>query len=56
MLTVKTGSRVRAFDPRTLGVIKHGTVTTVGRKYVWIDFGLTGSCRCRFSEIVQVLP
>jgi len=33
------GDRVRAFHPRTLGVIYHGTVVIAGRKYVHVDFG-----------------
>lgn len=41
----RVGEMVRAFDPRTLGVIKCGRVLKIGRKYVTIDFGLTGTAK-----------
>jgi len=33
------GEAVRAFHPGTLGVVKTGTVVTVGPKFAKIDFG-----------------
>ncbi len=41
----RVGETVRAFDPRTMGVVKQGTVTKIGRKYLTIDFGLSGTCK-----------
>ena len=41
----RVGETVRAFDPRTLGVIKVGRSVKIGRKYVTVDFGLTGTAK-----------
>lgn len=41
----RVGEQVRAFDPRTMGVVKVGRVVKIGRKYITIDFGLTGTAR-----------
>jgi hypothetical protein len=41
----RVGETVRAFDPRTFGVVKVGRIVKIGRKYVTIDFGLTGTAR-----------
>jgi len=54
-MEIKNGYRVRAFDPRTLGVIKEGSVLNVGRKYARIDFGLTGPTRVRLADVVEVI-
>ena len=51
---IVTGYEVRAFDPRTLGVVKYGRVQTVGRNFARIDFGVTGAVRVRISDIVEV--
>jgi len=41
----RVGEMVRAFDPRTLGVVKVGRIVKIGRKYVTVDFGLTGTVK-----------
>lgn len=33
------GDNVQAFHPRMFGVVVHGRVVTVGRKWLHIDFG-----------------
>lgn len=48
----RVGETVRAFDPRTLGVVKHGKVLKVGRKYLTIDFGLSGVCRVHERDLL----
>lgn len=48
----RVGEDVRAFDPRTLGVVKVGTVTKIGRKYVTIDFGLTGTAKVSARDML----
>jgi hypothetical protein len=50
----KQGERVRAFHPRRFGVVNHGTVVWVGRKYVLVDFGqlLGGSFRVSMRDVV----
>lgn len=48
----RVGEQVRAFDPRTLGVVKVGTVTRIGRKYVTVDFGLSGSVRVSARDMM----
>jgi hypothetical protein len=48
----RVGERVRAFDPRTLGVVKVGTVTKIGRKYATVDFGLTGCARVTARDLL----
>jgi len=35
----KVGDNVQAFHPRMLGVVLYGTVVTVGRKWLTVDFG-----------------
>lgn len=45
---------VRAFDPRTLGVVKHGRVVKVGRKYAHIDFGLSGVAKVLHKDVLEV--
>lgn len=49
------GMEVRAFDPRTLGVVKCGTVVSVGRKYLRVDFGLTGVARVALRDVLGVV-
>lgn len=39
LASLHVGDRVRAFHPRTLGVVLQPTVAKVGRKYVHCDFG-----------------
>ena len=53
---IREGDFVTAFDPRTLGVVKTGLVTKVGRKYAHIDFGLTGPARVPFRDVVSLIP
>ena len=48
----RVGERVRAFDPRTLGVVRVGTVVRVGRKYVTVDFGLSGAARVAVRDML----
>jgi len=52
---VEVGWTVKAFDPRTVGVIKEGTVTKVGRVWATIDFGLTGKSPVSLYDIVEVV-
>ena len=40
VLGLRKGDTVRAFHPKTLGVVKYGTVVGVGRRYVRVDFGV----------------
>jgi hypothetical protein len=54
MSGLQVGQRVRAFDPRTLGVVKHGRVLKVGRRWVTIDFGVTGTTRVRLGDVIEV--
>ncbi len=54
-LTLSLGDEVRAFDPRTLGVVKHGRVVTFGPKWVHVDFGLTGTARVRWADVLEVV-
>lgn len=54
LVEVREGDTVRAFDPRTLGVVKHGTVLRVGRVRVHIDFGLTGRTFVRRRDVLEV--
>lgn len=37
--TLKVGDRVKAFHPARFGVVNTGTVVTVGRKWIHVDFG-----------------
>jgi hypothetical protein len=39
---LKVGQLVKAFHPRTMGVVYHGRIEKVGWKYVHIDFGIWG--------------
>jgi hypothetical protein len=48
----RAGEQVRAFDPRTLGVVKVGTVLKVGRKYATIDFCLSGVARVTARDML----
>ena len=52
---IQLHSVVRAFDPRTLGVVKYGHVNKIGRKYVTLDFGLTGTCKVRFVDVIETV-
>ena len=52
---VEEGWTVKAFDPRTVGVIKTGVVTKVGRVWATIDFGLTGKSPVSLYDIVEVV-
>ena len=48
----RVGEDVRAFDPRTLGVVKVGRVVKIGRKYVTVDFGLTGTAKVTARDLL----
>lgn len=48
------GDTVKAFDPRTLGVVKTGRIVKTGRFHCTIDFGLTGSARVSLRDILEV--
>lgn len=48
----RKGETVRAFDPRTLGVVKVGRVVSVGRTYLRIDFGLTGIAKVHVNDML----
>jgi hypothetical protein len=48
----RVGEEVRAFDPRTLGVVKVGRVVKIGRKYVTVDFGLTGTAKVAARDLL----
>lgn len=52
--SISEGYEVRAFDPRTLGVVKYGRVVSVGRSYARVDFGLTGAVRVPLGDIIEV--
>lgn len=51
------GSRVRAFHPQTVGVIKEGVVKRVGSTYCQIDFGdlLGGARKVPLRHVVEVV-
>lgn len=53
-MDIYPGDTVRAFHPRMLGVIVYGTVVSVGRIYVRVDFGPIhgGKFNVRFRDIV----
>ena len=53
-LALAPGYEVRAFDPRTLGVVKYGRIVSVGRTRAVVDFGLTGTVRVGLGDIVEV--
>lgn len=36
----QVGDIVKAFHPRTMGVVKHGEIKYVGKKWYSIDFGV----------------
>lgn len=38
----KVGDRIKAFHPHTLGVMHWATITKVGRKYLTVDWHITG--------------
>ena len=47
------GQLVKAFHPRTMGVVYHGRIVKVGRKYIYIDFGLWGVHRVIPEHVVD---
>jgi len=55
---LRKGQVVRAFHPKTLGVVKHGTVVGVGRKYVRVDFGAIngGETGVPIRDVLEILP
>ena len=36
---MSVGDRIQAFHPRRFGVVNYGTVTKIGTKWVYVDFG-----------------
>ncbi len=50
------GETVRAFHPGRFGVVNEGTVVSVGRTYLRVDFGpmLGGTLRVRFADVVSL--
>jgi len=48
---------VRAFHPRTLGVVKQGEVVGLGRTYVRIDFGVLngGEIGVKYRDVLEVI-
>jgi hypothetical protein len=48
----RVGEQVRAFDPRTFGVVKLGRIVKIGRKYATIDFGLSGTCKVAERDLL----
>jgi hypothetical protein len=56
-VTIQVGERVRAFHPRTLGVLHNGTVTRVGPMWTVIDFGPLhgGTVRVPRRHVLEVL-
>lgn len=53
----KRGNRVRAFHPGRFGVINYATVTKVGSKYLYLDFGeiLGGIRRVHPIHVVEIV-
>jgi len=51
---IEVGYVVRAFDPRTLGVVKTGKVVKVGHKWATVNFGLTGTARVARIDVIEV--
>lgn len=47
------GQEVAAFHPRMFGVVKTGTVVTVGRQYLHVDFGelLGGTFKVPYKHV-----
>ncbi len=56
VVEVSRGDAVRAFHPRMLGVVLHGTVVgPVGPKFARVDFGLRGQARVPRRDVVENL-
>lgn len=53
MGTYAVGDRVRAFHPRTMGVIYTGIVVRTYQSSALIDFGLYGKHRVHLDHIVS---
>jgi hypothetical protein len=53
--TYRVGDNVRAFHPRTLGVVKTGRVVTIGPKFAKVDFGAIwgGPAKVRLQDILD---
>jgi hypothetical protein len=51
---ISVGYLVRAFDPRTLGVVRTGRVVKAGPRWATIDFGLHGRARVARIDVVEV--
>lgn len=51
------GDTVRAFHPRTVGVVHTGVIVKLGRVYAHVDFGPLrgGVCRVLPSDILEVV-
>jgi len=57
VLGLRNGDTVRAFHPKTLGVVKHGKVVGLGRTYVRIDFGTLngGETGVKYRDVLDVV-
>jgi hypothetical protein len=52
-IRLTVGTTVKAFYPGMVGVVKEGTITKIGSKYIYIDFGdLLGTKRVLSRDIV----
>lgn len=51
-VSYSVGDIVRAFDPRTLGVVRTGRIVRLGRLYATVDFGLTGTARLLPADLL----
>lgn len=52
-IKLNVGDNVKAFYPGMVGVVKEGTITKIGSKYTYIDFGgFLGTRRVLPKDIV----
>jgi hypothetical protein len=52
----QAGDTVKAFHPRMFGVVCHGTVALVGRKWLHVDFGTIrgGTFKIVAADVVEL--
>jgi hypothetical protein len=55
MRVLQPGYTVKAFDPRTLGVVNTGRLLKIGNVWLTIDFGLTGTTRISRRDVVEIV-
>lgn len=53
VMILEVGDHVTAFDPRTLGVIRHGWITGDFDPDFVIDFGIHGSVIVKRADITE---